>query len=66
MALGNSQILPALPPILAEAISEMAAAGVRVTPLGVVARLTDRGADDDEVVAAVDLLIGAGVLGIEA
>ena len=66
MALGNSQTLPALPPILIEAISEMAAAGVRVTPLGVVARLTDRGADDDEVVQAVDLLIGAGLLGIEA
>lgn len=63
---GNSQIPQAVPPVLALIISEMTTAGVRVTPLGIVAAMTDRGAADDEVVAAVDLLIGAGVLGTEA
>ncbi|MDP4022331.1 hypothetical protein Q8W71_06830 [Methylobacterium sp. NEAU 140] len=51
---------PARPPLLARVISEMAAAGVRVSPLGVLCRLTDLGADDDEVAKALDQLTAAG------
>jgi len=51
---------PAPPSLLARAIHELSSIGVRITPLSVGCWLTDAGASNDEVRAALDKLAAAG------